>query len=128
MITGFEVLKIVLMPSRQRLASLANSGPRWSMIGVSIARSTRSGSGVGPGICRKWRPTGREEFFDIGKSLRSTDFRDSSARPGAGPQLAAMKDECDSQSSLLAAFRHDRTNGQNVAAGIGTAAQGKAPG
>src|SRR4051794_22437457 len=35
------------------------------MIGVSIARSTRSGSAVGPGICRKWRPTGREEFFDI---------------------------------------------------------------
>jgi hypothetical protein len=25
---------------------------------------------VGPGICRKWRPTEREEFFDIGKSLR----------------------------------------------------------
>jgi len=35
------------------------------MIGVSIARSTRSGSGVGPGMCRKWRPTGRDEFFDI---------------------------------------------------------------
>src|SRR5205085_6314490 len=69
MTTGFAVLKIVLMPSRQRLARLANSGPRWSMIGVSIARSTRSGNGVGPGICRKWRPTGREEFFDIGKSL-----------------------------------------------------------
>src|SRR5262249_17261554 len=65
MITGLVVLKIVLTPSRHRLASLANSGPRWSMIGVSIARSTRSGSGVGPGMCRKWRPTGREEFFDI---------------------------------------------------------------
>src|SRR5919198_461521 len=34
------------------------------MIGVSIARSTRSGSGVGPGICRKWRPTGRHDVFD----------------------------------------------------------------
>jgi hypothetical protein len=66
MMTGLAVLKMVLMPSRHRLASLANSGPRWSMIGVSIARSTRSGSGVGPGMCRKWRPTGREEFFDIG--------------------------------------------------------------
>ena len=74
MITGLVVLKMVLMPSRQRLASLANSGPRWSMIGVSIARSTRSGSGVGPGICRKWRPTGREEFFDIGKSLKARCF------------------------------------------------------
>src|SRR5437868_12639343 len=32
------------------------SGPRWSMVGKSIARSTRSGTLVGPGICRKWRP------------------------------------------------------------------------
>jgi hypothetical protein len=39
------------------------------MIGVSIARSTRSGSGVGPGMCRRWRPTGREEFFDITQFL-----------------------------------------------------------
>src|SRR5438105_12408104 len=76
MITGLLVLKIVLRPSRQRLVSLANSGPRWSMIGVSIARSTRSGSGVGPGICRKWRPTVREEFFDISKSFAGTVFRD----------------------------------------------------
>src|SRR5262245_24225010 len=70
MITGLVVLKMVLMPSRQRLASLANSGPRWSMIGVSIARSTRSGSGVGPGIWRKWRPTLRAEFWAIGEKLR----------------------------------------------------------
>src|SRR5713226_4309659 len=101
MITGFVVLKMVLMPSRQRLASLANSGPRWSMIGVSIARSTRSGSGVGPGICRKWRPTGREEFFDIGKSLQARCFRKLRGSGPAPPQLAAIKDECDSQSSLL---------------------------
>ena len=86
------------------MASLANSGPRWSMIGVSIARSTRSGSGVGPGICRKWRPTGREEFFDIGKSLKARCFW---RRRGSGSaaQLAAMKDECDSQSSFLAGRR-----------------------
>src|ERR1044071_7393776 len=67
MITGLVVLKIVLMPSRHFLASLANSGPRWSMIGVSIARNTRSGSGVGPGICRKWRPTLRAEFWAMGR-------------------------------------------------------------
>src|SRR6267142_4566063 len=65
MMTGLVVLKIVLMPSRQRRPSLANSGPRWSMMGVSIARRMRSGNGVGPGIWRKWRPTGREEFLDI---------------------------------------------------------------
>src|SRR5215472_7214488 len=69
MMTGLVVLKIVLMPSRQRLVSLENSGPRWSMIGVSIARRMRSGSGVGPGICRKWRPTVREAFLDISVSL-----------------------------------------------------------
>src|SRR5689334_22999039 len=65
MITGLVVLKMVLMPSRQRLASLENSGPRWSMIGVSMARRIRSGSGVGPGMCRKWRPAVRDEFFDM---------------------------------------------------------------
>src|SRR6266478_5016245 len=81
MTTGLLVLKIVLMPSRHFLASLANCGPRWSMIGVSIARSTRSGSAVGPGICRKWRPTGREEFFDISKSLQA--FEGESARHSA---------------------------------------------
>ena len=31
----------------------AKSGPRWSMVGMSMARSTRSGTLVGPGICRK---------------------------------------------------------------------------
>src|SRR5712672_286353 len=65
MMTGLVVLKMVLMPSRQRLPSLANSGPRWSIMGVSMARKMRSSSGVGPGIWRKWRPTGREEFLDI---------------------------------------------------------------
>src|SRR5262249_42121033 len=34
----------------------ANSGPRWSMVGISMARSTRSGTLVGPGICRKCLP------------------------------------------------------------------------
>ena len=45
-----------LMPSSTCRPSSANSGPRWSMVGMSIARSTRSGTGVGPGICRKCRP------------------------------------------------------------------------
>src|ERR1700680_3124573 len=66
MTPGLAVLKMVLMPSSTRLASAANSGPRWSMMGVSIARRMRSGSGVGPGICRKWRPATREEFFAMG--------------------------------------------------------------
>src|SRR6185312_10801277 len=65
MMTGFAVLKIVLMPSKQRLASFANSGPRWSMIARSMARRMRSGSGDGPGIWRKWRPATREAFLAI---------------------------------------------------------------
>src|SRR5215471_5445990 len=69
MMTGLLVLKMVLMPSRHFFASRANSGPRWSIIGVSIARRTRSGSGEGPGICRKWRPTVREEFLAIKSPL-----------------------------------------------------------
>src|SRR5882762_8912935 len=67
MMTGLVVLKMLLIPSRQRRdQEHFQDGPRWSMIGVSMARKTRSGSGVGPGICRKWRPGRREEFFDIG--------------------------------------------------------------
>src|SRR3954466_13935476 len=69
MMTGLVVLKIVFTPSRQRRASWKNSGPRWSMIGVSMARRMRSGSGDGPGMCRKWRPAVRDEFLAIGDSL-----------------------------------------------------------
>ena len=45
----------------QHLAGPAalNSGPRWSITGMSMARRMRSGTGVGPGICRKWRPARR---------------------------------------------------------------------
>src|SRR6187401_394409 len=58
MITGFFVWKMRFTPSSTSLPSAWNSGPRWSMVGRSIARSTRSGTFVGPGICRKWRPAG----------------------------------------------------------------------
>ena len=44
------------------------------MIGVSIARRTRSGSGEGPGMCRKWRPTVREEFLAIDSPLLNGSF------------------------------------------------------
>src|SRR6266851_7512806 len=42
-------------PSTSR-ARRAKSGPRWSIVGAAIARSTRSGTFVGPGIWRKCRP------------------------------------------------------------------------
>ena len=59
MMTGPEVLKMVLMPASTFRPSALNSGPRWSMTGMSMARRMRSGTGVGPGICRKWRPARR---------------------------------------------------------------------
>ena len=56
MTTGPSVRKTSRMPSSTSSPSVAKSGPRWSIVGASIARSTRSGTFVGPGICRKWRP------------------------------------------------------------------------
>ncbi len=56
MMTGCSVLKMVRRPDRMRLASAWNFGPRWSMVGRSMARRMRSGTFVGPGICRKCRP------------------------------------------------------------------------
>src|SRR5580704_2797801 len=94
MMTGLVVLKIVLTPSRQRLASLANSGPRWSMIGVSMARSTRSGSGVGPGICRKWRPAAREVFCGI-IGTPSDYSRITAAHVRRRARLVGLNSECD---------------------------------
>src|SRR5262249_47092351 len=54
------------------------------MVGMSIARRMRSGTGVGPGICRKCRPAVRDEFFAM-------DF------PRSCGALVAITDECDMQ-------------------------------
>ena len=54
--TGPLVWKTRLRPVRTERPSVAKSGPRWSIVGSEIARSTRPGTSVGPGICRKWRP------------------------------------------------------------------------
>jgi hypothetical protein len=54
--TGPVVPKIGLRPSRTARASEASSGPRWSIVGAASARRIRSGTLVGPGIWRKWRP------------------------------------------------------------------------
>src|SRR5262244_1472346 len=110
MITGLLVLKMVLTPSSTRLASAWNSGPRWSMMGVSIARRIRSGSGDGPGICRKWRPTGRDEFLVIVGPCGGIWVNRRSPRRIwlRRPRLAAMNSECDSQSRLLADMAEPR--------------------
>jgi hypothetical protein len=39
-----------LAPPVTSASSSANSGPRWSIMGREAARTTRSGSGVGPGM------------------------------------------------------------------------------
>src|SRR5436190_19630426 len=54
--TAPEVWNMPCIPSRTSAVNRANSGPRWSITGRSIARSTRSGTLVGPGIWRKCRP------------------------------------------------------------------------
>src|SRR6202044_2792460 len=70
MMTGPAVWKIFWQPSNTALPSAANSALRWSISGMSMARSTRSGTGVGPGICRKWRPGRREAFCGMSALLR----------------------------------------------------------
>ena len=52
-ITSFWVPKTCLAPRTTSSSRAANSGPRWSIIGWLMARTTRSGSGAGPGI-RSW--------------------------------------------------------------------------
>src|SRR5215471_4265547 len=47
------VLNTRLAPAVTSARIAANSGPRWSIMGRFIARTIRSGSGVGPGI-RSW--------------------------------------------------------------------------
>src|ERR1044072_606292 len=54
--TGEEVRNTSFSPLNTSFARAANSGPRWSMVGLLRARSTRSGTLVGPGIWRKCRP------------------------------------------------------------------------
>src|ERR671924_2233758 len=56
MITGCLVRNTRCMAASTAKPTSANSGPRWSMVGISMARRTRSGTLVGPGICRKCLP------------------------------------------------------------------------
>src|ERR1700722_14310590 len=56
------------------------SGPRWSMVALSMARRTLSGTLVGPGICRKCRPA----WYCVMKP------------PSAGRQIGASPAACQS--------------------------------
>src|SRR5437868_4226348 len=53
------------MPATTSWPSAANSGPRWSIVGIAMACNTRSGTLVGPGICKKWRPVCPAAVFFI---------------------------------------------------------------
>src|ERR1051325_9206893 len=70
------------MPATTSLPRSANSGPRWSIVGMPIACNTRSGTLVGPGICRKWRPVWAGAVFFIGAPMGS-----GLAQLGAGAVL-----------------------------------------
>src|ERR1035438_6679684 len=58
------------MPASTLSPSAPNSGPRWSIVGRLMARRMRSGTGLGPGICRKWRPLAWKSRSIIGIPLR----------------------------------------------------------
>src|SRR5258706_15522689 len=91
MMTGWLVLKIGLSSARTSRPSTPNSGPRWSIVGRSMARSTRSGTFVGPGICRKWRPAGMGHSSSrsiVHNGLRSLDAPPLSVK---SPMTASVK-------------------------------------
>ena len=58
MTTFASVWNTRFMPVEHVPTQLAELRAAWSIVGWSIARRTRSGTLVGPGICRKWRPDG----------------------------------------------------------------------
>src|SRR6185437_14405009 len=64
MTTGSPVPKTRRSPGMMSRNKAANSGPRWSITGAAMARSTRSGTLVGPGIWRKWRPECISELYE----------------------------------------------------------------
>src|SRR5215472_7363798 len=57
------------MPATISWPRSANSGPRWSIVGIAVACNTRSDTLVGPGICRKWRPVCGGAVFFIGGAI-----------------------------------------------------------
>src|SRR6478752_1436329 len=72
------------MPFSTRRPNTPNSGPRWSIVGRLIARRIRSGTGLGPGICRKWRPVGWKSRSSMIASCAGPRFLHCPPRPPHG--------------------------------------------
>ena len=82
------------IPATISLPSAENSGPRWSIVGNAIACSTRSGTLVGPGICRKCRPVWAVAVFFIHK--------------GSAADAASVAAKCHADKHPLSALNADR--------------------
>src|SRR3954451_13515769 len=91
------------MPATTCLPISPNSGPRWSMVGKAIACNTRSGTLVGPGICRKWRPVWPEGWFLI----RALPWR----RPQFGEETALRQAEAAHRDDAAPATQFRRAGG-----------------
>src|SRR3954466_13559263 len=79
--------------------SSAKSGLRWSIVGKSMARRTRSGTLVGPGICRKWRPAALAMRYSTRGLMNAPSFpiRVVSSRVGDGVLAHRLKKEIDGE-------------------------------
>src|SRR3954463_6855998 len=81
------------------------------MVGKSMARRTRSGTLVGPGICRKWRPGRREEgegtelFYFGSMTAPAAPIRFLKARPETSGLAARLRREVDGEVLFDAASR-----------------------
>src|SRR4051812_8031174 len=81
------------------------------MVGKSMARRTRSGTFVGPGICRKWRPARREEgegielFYFGSMNAPAAPIRFLKARPETSGLAARLRREVDGEVLFDAASR-----------------------
>src|SRR5690349_7948404 len=134
MITGCRVWKIERIPDSTFSPSAPNSGPRWSMVGRLMARRMRSGTGLGPGICRKWRPLGwlsraimESLSFDFFRVLqlhrRTADAREFSADEVA---LGRLQDADPGAGGDHRAGRHAATVAGGVAQPRGQQVRGVA--
>src|SRR5713226_5894653 len=109
---SFDVLNTRFAPDVISPRIAANSGPRWSIMGRFMLRTTRSGRGVGPGI-RSWvwkamrlvRLGRVREQRDRARALEGCGQRALMPRTGPGDaareDLAAVADKAPQAGNLL---------------------------